>query len=304
MLLARRGPGYRYKGNFTFLCADALAPHGSPELKRAKRHLLGALRQLGNIITTGDRLDWMREQCGKDKLLASKWMFYAGMDIEYWHVQTRALLDHLAKVISRLAERSDQVPDSFTRLYMRVHHPESAVRAAEFAEKLGLDWLDLIRGGTWYAPLREAREALVHRGGYALVFGWPEDGILFQVHEGFVRKINVAAEPLMFNPNVVHFDRYAAVMLSNILLLLEDFATVTYGRLSTEPHFNGTYLHFGLATLMRWIDSTTAVASAQMEATGGPGAASRPPRAPTKGGLLEPPGGFPGLIIAPGGPDE
>jgi len=302
-LLGRRGSQFIYKGNFTFLCADAHGPQSTPELKSISRHLFRALDHFANVLTTCDRLKWMREQCASDERFASTWMFYASTDIEYWHVQMRSLLDHLAKVIRKLACRKGQVSDSFTRLYLCVCQAKSCAHAETLVEKLGLDWFGLLTSAGWFGLLREVRETVVHWGGDTMVFGRPDDGILFQVHKGLYKNV-IEGEPLMFNRNVVYFDRYAAVMLSHLLLFLEDFAATTYSRLDAEPYFNGMYVHFGLGTLMAWIDSTVLAGSAQSEGTGLGGEQTSTAHAGRKVEMIEPPGGLPGLLVGPDMPDD
>ena len=297
-LLRLRRLRFTYRGNFTFLCAD-VALDGSDTLKWAHRHLRFAVGNLWNILTVCDRLEWMNRQCRRDQRAASVWTYYAEADIEYWHIQMRTLLDHLAKVISRLAHRSEQVPISFSRLYQRVGNPKSEAEARKFADKLGADWLAVMRSATWYPTLRNVREELVHWGGQTMVFLPPSDGILFQVHKGVSFKSAIDVEPLMLNHNVVFFDRYAAFFLSSALLFLEDFAVTAYARLGLEPYLNGMMRHFGFGTVMRWIDST--IKAALQEGRGSTGCAkpARSRGAASRVVTRDPPGGHANLIVGP-----
>jgi hypothetical protein len=253
---------------------------------------------LWNILTVCDRLEWANRRCRSDQRIASVWDYYAEADIEYWHIQMRTLLDHLAKLINGLANRSNQRSDSFSYLYHGVNNPESEEEAQRFAQELGTDWLVLMRGATWYPTLRDVRNEVVHRGGQTMVFLPPSDGILFRVQEGVSFKSVIDVEPLMLDGNVVFFDRYAAFFLSNVLLFLEDFAATAYARLGLEPCPNGMMRHFGLGTLMRWIDSTIKAAVRESHgSTDGakPARSRRPPRVVTR----DPPGGHANLIVGP-----
>lgn len=301
-LLRLRRLRFTYRGNFTFLCADVarLALDGSDTYKMVHRNLDFAVGNLWNLLTVCDRLEWTNRRCRRDARVASVWTYYAEADIEYWHIQMRTLLDHLAKIISRLANRSRQVPDSFSRLYERVKNPEPKAGAQDFGHKLGPDWLALMRSADWYPTLRHVREELVHWGGQTMVFLPPSDGILFQVHKGGSFKSAIDAEPLMLNQNVVFFDRYAAFFLSNVLLFLEDFAATAYARLGLEPRLNGMMRHFGFGTLMRWIDSTIEAATQQGSAPAGGKAPAQPRRpASPRVATRDPPGGHGNLIVGP-----
>jgi hypothetical protein len=301
-LLRLRRRRFTYKGNFTFLCADMayLALGGSGTLKWVHQDLDFAVGSLWNILTVCDRLEWTSRRCRADQRVTSVWTYYAKADIEYWHIQMRTLLDHLANIISRLANRSRQVPFSFSKLYERVNGLNSEAEEQEFAHKLGSEWLAVMRSANWYPTLRNVREELVHWGGQTMVFLPPSDGILFQVHKGGSFKSAIDAEPLMLDQNVVFFDRYAAFFLSNVLLFLEDFAATAYARLELEPSLNGMMRHFGFGTLMRWIDSTIEAAMQQGGVSAG-GKGPTQPRRPAGPRVVtpDPPGGHANLTVEP-----
>jgi hypothetical protein len=241
----------------------------------------------------------MNRRCRSDQRIASVWDYYAEADIEYWHVQAQTLLDHVRNIISRLANRSGHLPPSFSKLYEGVHNPKSEAESQEFADKLGADWVALIRSATWYPTLRDVRQELVHRGGRTMVFVPPSDGILFQVQKGASFKRVVDVEPLMLDGNVVFFDRYAAFFVSNTLVFLEDFAAKAYARLGLEPHLNGMMRHFGFGTVMRWIDSTTRAAEREGRGPTDGAKPARCRRAAARVVTRDPPGGHANLIVGP-----
>jgi hypothetical protein len=291
-----------HKGVFVCLCADIghlslrtnLAPKGMP------RCLGFTLDTLWDILTTCDRLEWAKEKCKGDPRLNSTWSYYASADIEYWHIKMRSLLDHIAKLISNLAERKNQVPDSFAALYKRATGTEAVPEKTQnFAHKLGPDWLELLRSATWFPALLDIRDEVVHWGGHTMVFLPPEEGIRFQVYRGFSHKNIIDLKPLMFNQNVVCFDRYAAHLLSHLLLFLEDFAIKAYARLGVEPMLNGMSRHFGLGTVIGWIDSTVIAVSRATVVPGESKSRIATGRPTSKVESLEPPGGHASLIVGP-----
>jgi hypothetical protein len=67
------------------------------------------------MLTAMERLDWTRVQADTNEHIRSRWNSYASVDIEFWHVNFRALLDHVALVISELADAKRQVSDDSFR---------------------------------------------------------------------------------------------------------------------------------------------------------------------------------------------
>jgi hypothetical protein len=251
------------KGNFVSLCCDMPPPNISTlgMLDRLTLAVRSINQHEWNMLTAIERLDWMRDQADTNEHIRSRWYYYASADIESWHVNFRSLLDQVALVIAELADRTKQVPfDSFRKLFER-SRPENlrARQGSSFAEKLGMEWLILLKGATWFDQIVSVRDAILHLGGHTMVFERPSKGILFQVHGGSYQNL-VKNVPLMFNENVVFFDRYAAHLMSHLLIFLEDFAGIVYGRLlrSRNPEDTARNCAPGWGTLRSWIDSTLA----------------------------------------------
>jgi hypothetical protein len=136
----------------------------------------------------------------------------------------------------------------------------SGVNPQEFEKKLGDDWLELVKSATWYPQIISIRNQTVHFGAQTVVFGEASDGILFQV-VGNKRARLAREEPnLMFNNNVVHFDRYAAYFMAHLLIWLEEFAGVAYSRLGMMESPGSANRHFGFDVLVRWVDGLIALA--------------------------------------------
>ena len=130
---------------------------------------------------------------------------------------------------------------------------------AAFAENWDLDWLSLLQTATWFSDIVKVRDHIVHYGGHTMVLDGPSEGILFQVHgRSYQNLVNVA--PLMFNQNVVYFERYAAHLMSHLVVFLEAFASIVYLRLgrSRNPDDTARNCSPGWGTLGSWIDSTLA----------------------------------------------
>src|ERR1035441_1327239 len=87
-LLFPDSEGLCHKGKFVSLLCDMPAPYVS---KPGMLDILTlALRSValheGNMLTAMERLDWTRDRLSEDDNSQSRWLSYASMDIEYWHV--------------------------------------------------------------------------------------------------------------------------------------------------------------------------------------------------------------------------
>lgn len=255
--------GWCQKGQFVSLCCD-MPPPNIPTVGMMDRLTL-AVRSISldewNMLTALERLDWMRTQAGQSEHIKSRWRSYASTDIESWYFNFRSLLDQAALVICETAGiKSEKLEKSFRRLYNRasaehLSRPEGTL----FSRKLGPDWLTLLHTVTWLGQIVSVRDAVLHLGGHTIVFEGPSKGILFQVHGARYQNL-VKSAALMFNPNVVYFDRYAAHLMSHLVIFLEDFSRIVYDRLtkSLKPDDTARGYHPGWGTLNSWIDSTLA----------------------------------------------
>ena len=224
-----------------------------------RRQLLFSIHDLWMMCTGLARLEWMKEKAGSDAVLRDRWSSYASLDIEEWHTQFRSLLDYVAKVIWELAERKRQVSDSFTTLWERANGTTGDPE--DFAKKLGNDWLDLLKSATWYPQIISIRDETIHRGAQTIVLGEPSDGILFQVLGKGGARLAREEPNLMFNKNVVHFDRYAAYFMARLLTWLEKFASIAYSKMGMTESPGCVNRHFGFTVLVDWIDAVIALES-------------------------------------------
>ncbi len=255
------GIGWSVVSKFTSLTTEF--PRSGPEGNRfdedfIRNQLLFATHDLWMMCTGLARVAWMKERAANDELLRGNWRSYASLDIENWHTQFRSLLDYVAKVIWELAERRRQIADKFTRLWEQASGNSSDPQGLQ--EKLGGDWLELVKSATWYSQILSIRDETVHRGAQTMVLGEPSDGILFQVAgKGRVRLVR--EEPILaFNSNAVYFERYAAYFMGCLLTWLEEFADLAYKRLGMAQCPGSINHHFGWEVLVTWLDALIAQA--------------------------------------------
>ncbi|HZU95662.1 MAG TPA: hypothetical protein VFF73_03060 [Planctomycetota bacterium] len=221
-----------------------------------------ANQDLYNAVTICSRLEWQSQQASEEKLDRWLWATYSQLDIEHSLVQMRSLHDHLAHLIQRASgdERPTVALDSFHAI-----RTNSTKRG-----KLNLGLAVLVeRDNTkWFAGLRELRDNAVHHGRDTLVFGRPQDGILFGLQDEASMKVIRAVPELglwapgregrmIVNPSVLDFRRYAATVLSEVLCFMDDVARVIHDLYRDRaPHYvegGATLWHHGLPVLRSWM---------------------------------------------------
>jgi len=258
-LLVEDSGGWYQKGDLATLVGEMPTPDiAHPDRKsRIVLAIRSVTQNEWNMLTCIQRLEWMRIAAGGDGHIASNWYNYASADIEYWHVSFRSLLDYVALVLLLLAGRKAEKP-SFHKLHGKCTSGDEK-KVKSVTDEIGPDAVELLQSATWFNQILRVRTSIVHRGGHTLVFGGPSNGILFQVYGGFWQNL-VAAEPWMFNDNVAYFDRYAAHLMSHLIIFLERFASTVARRygLFPLPERDARNCHDGFKVLRAWIDASLA----------------------------------------------
>jgi hypothetical protein len=216
---------------------------------------------VSNMLTVLYRLAWMQRESQVSADLLDKWTDYVSLDVETWHVNFRSALDHAAAAICCTVACPDGMRSygspSFANLYdLGQKAARDASIATTGAQWLGDDWLTLLQRATWYGIIKDVRNKIVHRGAFTMSFMNPSSGILFQVFSGPSRSKLVSIPGVMFNENVVRFERYAPHFLAHFFVFLEQLAAITYKRLGMNATGNTKHYHFGLATFRRWVTAT------------------------------------------------
>jgi hypothetical protein len=202
-----------------------------------------------NISTILDRLEWMKNRSAEDKELEARWWNYAAVDIQSFHVELRSVLDYVADLIRIFAPEPGQVSDSGSFRKLLKWIGENPNRLQREVAELTLEQRE------WFGEVRAVRDTLLHQGGQTIVFGSALDGILFQAIN--VRFKALVDKPfLMYNENVVHFDRYAALYTARLLAYLEDLSQVYVGKHETKLAATGVENHAsGYSVMVDWMQN-------------------------------------------------
>lgn len=172
------------------------------------------VQDIWNMTSLLLRLRWTREQAKNGFLHPEIWRSFSQLDIENFLVQARSSMDSAAHLIQETLPKGKQLPNSFRKLRDGI---------SKHQKKLPPDLALLISQAQWFDLLRKSRDTLVHDGGMVLVFGMPQDELCAQIYgkspEGILRH-----PALMHNANVLYFDRYACLLMANLLVFFDQFA--------------------------------------------------------------------------------
>lgn len=180
-----------------------------------------------NVLLLIRRLEWLRTTAQPRETVQELWHYMVGLDVELFHVTMRALMDYAASAVAgATADSYGKIPNtSFYTLYDWTNKNKNN------RQKLGKKLTSLVSSATWLLELRNIRDAIVHRGGRAMGFGKPEDGILFQVYKQVYEQKNhpkqeqepymIDKAPLMNSKKVVGFQLYSAFYLVELLVFLK-----------------------------------------------------------------------------------
>jgi hypothetical protein len=175
------------------------------------------------------------------------WRSFSSVDIENVFVQVRSLMDHVSDLIRDHVPKGDQLPHSFDKLRSSMD---------KYRSRLSVQLQELVESALWFDHMRGIRNALVHEGGMSLVFGEPGESLHFQVYGKNVKGY-ISHPALMFNENVVHFERYAALLLANLLGFLDNLGRILRST-DSAPGWVGRARNYspGFAVLRAWMVQT------------------------------------------------
>lgn len=242
--------GLYWKGRFVSLSVDLpQAAFQEKNLSQPAILISYIVHDIWNIGTIIHRLSWLRTASIDEKFLDNMWLPYASVDIEHFHVELRSIMDYVAKIVARIANKYGQVPETFRKLLNWVSQSQGN------RNRLGEDLATVVESARWFLHLRGVRDTLIHSGGFTLVFGSPKDGILFQVFKDHIKNL-IDHKTLMFNENVVYFERYAAIYLAHLFVFLELLAEVIYQRHELKPIGHGASCSSpGFYFVVGWMNS-------------------------------------------------
>lgn len=246
--------GYIREGDFISLMMNIRL---NALLRRKVPNILSFLRYIDNetnkIEVVTSRLAWQKELWSLNKLDDNTWMSYASCDIDFFHIIIRSIFDYLAKIMKRVANQPEQVPDEgFNDLKNWLI--KEGIPDNDNLQRVGKELANIVLSCEWFDDIKNIRDLNIHQGGFTITF--PEKSknrILFQVYKGVTGHISIPE--VMYNENVVDFELYAAVYFGYLSALLEVASKIIDERIDmhrypeSKPH--KAYRH--LPPIYRWM---------------------------------------------------
>lgn len=244
---------YVWRGEFLSLYGGLILSRNiNEDFSRTYSLMMQIIQDIWNIEILINRLEWTRKKACDDEYLNKNWMSFASVDIEHFFIEIRAIMDYVAEIIVCTAKKRGQLPKKVSKTASFEELRNWVLESPSNKARLGKEMSDIIESAKWFSSVRSIRDALIHSGGFALVFMEPKDGILFQVSKGF--KNYVKHGIVMYNDNVAYFDRFATIYISYLLLFLERFAKAVSSILQLK-HFDSSPRSGFSEVLVQWMDS-------------------------------------------------
>lgn len=180
-----------------------------PYIKKINRDLIN----IGIII---ERIEWLKSIALEKKEIHVSWHRYVAVDIEHFHTEIRSIMDYIAQTIGILLPNGGQLPDSFRKLYEWTNKNSSRIDS-------GIESI-IKYASSWFIDMKDVRDAIVHHGASTIVFGGPQDGILFQIYNSNLDEKIGYEKIIMFNDNIVFFDKYAALYIARVLYSIKELS--------------------------------------------------------------------------------
>ncbi|KAA8783506.1 hypothetical protein EC604_06565 [Paenibacillus amylolyticus] len=191
-------------------------------VKSEKSHnLLKAVRQdLQKIHLIVDKMNFFHKQSlsnsqdefFRDSIGFSSIPTYLGMDIEYFFVKYRSIIDYS---IDLLVEFYPELKKKRYKLEDKMNYLHDVFKENEFITKM-------ILSTKWFYQFKEIRNSIVHNGASCLIFN--ESGnreILFQIYNTELTELLVDNDYYKYNQNVYFFRRIYVVYMAYLLFYLE-----------------------------------------------------------------------------------
>ncbi|MFQ5850820.1 MAG: hypothetical protein ACE5JU_09560 [Candidatus Binatia bacterium] len=217
------------------------------------QHIIWDLWNIGALF---ERLENTTHLASLKRLNVEVWRKYIGLDIEHFHIELRSVLDYTAACISATADRKNCVPPNSINdiINWLKRNPGNRTR-------LGEELAVLVESVPSFPDIKQVRDAIVHRGGQTLVFGSPNDGILFQAYENFTQII--APSVFVSDGSIIDFRRYGSLLFSELLFFLEQLAETLRKRIPAD-HFGIGDAHLsslGWEVFYNWLNQWEAIPS-------------------------------------------
>ena len=225
------------------------------------------MSRLGDVLAQLNEMHWLQDlRLQQDGEPDAPFTRYLELSIRGFHMFVGGLMDNVSLLALQLdgplKRKGQEKPPGFADI--------DGTSQRSCRESIPSSVLEVIdRTPRWWHPMKAVRNALLHRDHYLILFGHPEDGILFQVYDP--RLVPKLADPLLLWPpghNVLDFSAYSAFVMSELLVFLHDLGNAANDYLGVGEERPGVIVGgWGYDRLMGAIDSLIVSAQDSSERT-------------------------------------
>jgi len=256
-----------FLGNYTILsgAADSRLIEAIPTLEFDNSKVFETnLRKIGNHLSNIFYLI-LRLDSYKNKTLSELpdcWRSFIGLDIEFFHIQIRSIMDFIPSIIDTTfsVEAPEKKIDSYNRFLIWLENTDKK----EKIQKIDPEIINLIDNSKDYFNFQKnVRDSLIHDAVDSSVFGTDTtEGILFNLNKSPFRTLINSQYIKQFFPvikyndnNVFYFEYYASIQLLELICFLEDFCDFYIKKYSIKNTGSPRQEGSGITKTKEWIDN-------------------------------------------------
>jgi hypothetical protein len=241
----------------------SLSQTNQVELSKSKSMVFSAIsHHLCNILFLCDRLEWFKKSTIQDESMKEAWGRNCSLDIECIFSQYRSLCDQFVRLIHEFqidkeSSFNSGKNKSFSKLYKHFNNPKSKIdENSDILYKLlksnNLIYQEDKPLQKWFGHMRATRDDIIHSNAQTFVFGNPNDGILFQVFKGPLKKEIPRLDHITYNEHVLFFEKYFSLQFSNLILFAEALASLIGNNHNLKLEEQGSHIN-GCTVIFTWM---------------------------------------------------
>ncbi|MFB3886934.1 MAG: hypothetical protein ACE144_17045 [Thermodesulfobacteriota bacterium] len=203
-----------------------------------------AARRFTDLLMRLQEIEWKKDTLAYDPTqdafdlvsdpTANRWRMFMALAVKDFHVDVGSLMDALGAVVIQGGagglknKNRTSLPgwadiQSGTKRSYRTRLPSNLLIIVDDADE-------------WWPAVKKVRDLLTHRDHEKIIFGHPSEGLLFQVYDrSMFPKIALPAITFRTQGRVVDFGLYSALVLSELITLLDDIGRVLCPMVGVNP---------------------------------------------------------------------
>jgi hypothetical protein len=205
--------------------------------------IVNATSRLTDCLLRQSLLNWLRSQCTHiDEDRSGLWEAFGALAIKDFHADVSSAMDSLAPVAilidTDIKKKDLQKLPGFPDIQKGTNR--------SYREVMKADVLAVVDStDDWWPFVKNLRDVTMHRKHYRLVFGHPEDGLIFQIYH--TDGTPLVTQPLFSSTgtNIADFILYAAWVTTELVFVFDKMAAILTQRLLFSPEVLNTCVRVG-----------------------------------------------------------